>query len=88
MLDKRCVVCHACYDAPCQLKLTSPEGIDRGASKALVYQGARLRATAPTRLYEDAVSTGEWREHGFYPVLNERLQRADANIEAGVMLNC
>lgn len=85
MLDKRCVVCHACYDAPCQLKLTSPEGIDRGASKALVYQGARLRATAPTRLYEDAVSTGEWREHGFYPVLNERLQRADANIEAGVM---
>lgn len=85
VIDKRCVVCHACYDAPCQLKLTSPEGIDRGASKDLVYQGARLTATAPTRLYEDAINTGEWREHGFFPVLNERLQREDANIEAGVM---
>ncbi|MPW36110.1 fatty acid cis/trans isomerase [Vibrio sp. B1Z05] len=85
ILDKRCVVCHACYDAPCQLKLTSPEGIDRGATTAMVYQGARLTATTPTRLYEDAFSTQEWREHGFYPVLNERLQRADANIEAGVM---
>ncbi|MEZ9512022.1 fatty acid cis/trans isomerase [Vibrio breoganii] len=85
ILDKRCVVCHACYDAPCQLKLTSPEGIDRGATTALVYQGARLTATKPTRLYEDAHSTEEWRTHEFYPVLNERLQRRDANIEAGVM---
>lgn len=85
ILDKRCVVCHACYDAPCQLKLTSAEGIDRGANKALVYHGTRLLAANPTRLYEDAFSTEEWREHGFYPVLNERLQRNDANIEAGVM---
>ena len=30
LLDRRCVVCHACYDAPCQLKLSSPEGIERG----------------------------------------------------------
>ncbi|OBT17011.1 9-hexadecenoic acid cis-trans isomerase [Vibrio sp. UCD-FRSSP16_10] len=85
ILDKRCVVCHACYDAPCQLKLTSAEGIDRGSTLAAVYQGERLTATNPTRLYEDASSTQQWREHGFYPVLNERLQRADANIEAGVM---
>ncbi|WP_261817910.1 fatty acid cis/trans isomerase [Vibrio gallicus] len=85
VLDKRCVVCHACYDAPCQLKLTSAEGIDRGSSKHLVYQGARLTATKPTRLYEDATDTQQWREHGFFPVLNERLQRADANIESGVM---
>ncbi|MEZ9417929.1 9-hexadecenoic acid cis-trans isomerase, partial [Vibrio sp. 10N.286.49.E1] len=37
IIDNRCVVCHACYDAPCQLKMSSVEGIDRGASKALVY---------------------------------------------------
>jgi len=54
IIDNRCVVCHACYDAPCQLKMSSVEGIDRGASKALVYQGTRLTASAPTRLFEDA----------------------------------
>lgn len=25
IVDNRCVVCHACYDAPCQLKLSSVE---------------------------------------------------------------
>lgn len=34
IVDNRCVVCHACYDAPCQLKLSSVEGIDRGATKS------------------------------------------------------
>ena len=24
ILERRCVVSHACYDAPCQLKLRSP----------------------------------------------------------------
>ncbi|EOW9195640.1 TPA: fatty acid cis/trans isomerase [Vibrio cholerae] len=85
ILDNRCVVCHACYDAPCQLKMTSAEGIDRGASKALVYQGTRLTAATPTRLYEDAQLTQEWRAAGFHPVLNERDQTAQANLDAGVM---
>lgn len=74
IMDNRCVVCHACYDAPCQLKLSSVEGIDRGASKALVYEGTRLTAAAPTRLFEDAETTQEWRDAGFHPVLNERDQ--------------
>lgn len=85
ILDNRCVVCHACYDAPCQLKMTSAEGIDRGATKTQVYQGTRLTAAAPTRLYEDAQFTQEWRDVGFHPVLNERDQTAQANLDAGVM---
>lgn len=85
IIDKRCVVCHACYDAPCQLKMTSVDGIDRGASKALVYQGTRLTAATPTRLYEDAQFTQQWREAGFHPVLNERDQIQQANLDAGVM---
>ena len=36
ILESRCVVCHGCYDAPCQLKLSSPEGIHRGANKKKV----------------------------------------------------
>ncbi|EHK9047286.1 fatty acid cis/trans isomerase [Vibrio vulnificus] len=85
IIENRCVVCHACYDAPCQLKLSSVEGIDRGASKTLVYQGTRLTATAPTRLFEDAQTTQEWRDAGFYPVLNERAQTGVANIDAGLI---
>ncbi len=85
IIDNRCVVCHACYDAPCQLKMSSVEGIDRGSSKALVYEGTRLTAAAPTRLFEDALTTQEWRDADFHPVLNERIQSPAANIDAGLM---
>lgn len=84
ILDKRCAVCHGCYDAPCQLQLTSPVGIDRGASQAIVYDGTRLTEVAPTRLFIDAPDTRNWRQKGFYPVLNERQQSEFANIEASV----
>ena len=68
ILDRRCVVCHSCYNAPCQLKLSSYEGLDRGASKEVVYKGPRLRAQDPTRLFMDAHSTAEWRTEGFHSV--------------------
>jgi len=85
VLESRCVVCHGCYDAPCQLKLTAFEGIDRGTSKAVVYDTGRLLAAEPMRLFEDADSVQEWRQMGFSPVLNEREQTPDANLHAGVM---
>lgn len=85
ILDRRCVVCHGCYDAPCQLKLSTFEGIDRGATKEEVYDGARISSLLPTRLYIDARKTEEWRELGFSPVLNERTQTSAANIEAGLI---
>lgn len=69
VLDRRCVVCHACYDAPCQLKLSSYEGISRGASKQAVYDMSRLKPVDPTRLFIDASSTPEWRRKGFFSVL-------------------
>lgn len=71
LLESRCVVCHGCYDAPCQLKLSSPDGIARGASNTEVYDGKRLREVPPTRLNMDASTTAQWRDMGFYPVLNE-----------------
>lgn len=85
VLENRCVVCHACYDAPCQLKLSSPEGIERGASKQRVYDGTRLLAAMPTRLGVDAQSTAEWRDKGFYPVLNERTQVPENHTQASVL---
>ena len=85
VIEQRCVVCHACYDAPCQLKMSSIDGIDRGASPALVYQQSRLKMADPTRLFEDAQSVPEWRAMGFHPVLNEHGDSIEANREAGVM---
>jgi hypothetical protein len=54
IVAQRCVVCHGCYDAPCQLKMSSIEGIERGANSAKVYKPARIKAAPPTRLIEDA----------------------------------
>jgi len=76
VFDRRCVLCHACYDAPCQLNLASFEGIARGENKANVY-ATRLRAAEPTRLFTDAHSPAEWRKKGFSAVLNERSPGGD-----------
>ncbi len=69
VLDNRCVVCHACYDAPCQLLLSSHAGATRGATQDPVYDSSRLRAKAPTRMFVDAHGDAAWRERGFFPVL-------------------
>lgn len=83
--EKRCVVCHGCYDAPCQLKMASIEGIVRGASKEEVYDTTRLTPAQPTRLFEDAQTVAQWRDIGFTPVLNEFANSPEANREASVM---
>ena len=85
IIDQRCTVCHGCYDAPCQLKLDSYQGLLRGASTEKIYDGARLLGAAPTRMFEDALTTNEWRSKGFFPVLNERRNNGIANIDASVM---
>ena len=72
ILDSRCVACHACYDAPCQLQLGSGAGIERGGSTKLVYDATRLKPDRPTRLFIDATTTAQWRTRGFHPVLYER----------------
>ncbi|GHA13195.1 9-hexadecenoic acid cis-trans isomerase [Arenicella chitinivorans] len=73
ILETRCVACHACYDAPCQLKLTAHEGVTRGGSKERVYNHKSLREGKLSRLFFDAQSETEWRDQGFHSVL------ADAN---------
>ena len=75
ILDKRCVTCHSCYNSPCQAKMSSFEGIDRGGSKIAVYDALRLKAINPTRLFIDAQSTPQWRNKGFFSLT----QKFDAN---------
>jgi hypothetical protein len=69
ILASRCVACHACNDAPCQLNLASAEGIARGANAAPVYNASRLRPAKPTRLFTDATGEPAWRALGFHSVL-------------------
>lgn len=85
IIETRCMVCHGCYDAPCQLKLTAPEGIDRGGSKNKVYAGTRLTVAATSRLFIDFKTTDAWRHNDFHPTLNEREQTPEVNQQAGVM---
>ena len=69
ILDRRCVVCHSCYNAPCQLKLSAFEGLERGASKRAVYDAERISAAHPTRLFVDADSAEQWhKDYGFFSV--------------------
>jgi Fatty acid cis/trans isomerase (CTI) len=85
IFNRRCLECHACYDAPCQLKMENFSGLDRGASPALVYNAARLLEAPLTRLGIDARTTQEWREKGFHPVLNERDQTTANDLSASVL---
>jgi len=88
IIENRCVVCHGCYDAPCQLKLESMAGLERGASKEKVY-GERLIAAKPSQMLGDLRSRDlenikKFRREGFFPVLNERQQTANANSQGSV----
>ena len=85
ILERRCVVCHGCFDAPCQLKLSSFEGLSRGANPEKVYNGARISATAPTRLFIDAKNSAQWRERGFHPVIRDTPGSSEENLRDSVM---
>lgn len=69
ILDNRCVTCHSCYNSPCQLKLSSYEGLNRGSSKTNIYAN-RIKADNPTRLFVDALNTEEWRKKGFFSMVD------------------
>ncbi|MCD6292202.1 MAG: fatty acid cis/trans isomerase, partial [Deltaproteobacteria bacterium] len=79
ILDKRCVVCHSCYNSPCQLKFSSYEGVDRGGTKKKVYDATRLTTMDPTRLFIDAQSTEEWRQKDFFTVTESSAPKGTNN---------
>jgi hypothetical protein len=85
ILERRCVVCHGCYDAPCQLNLSAYEGLARGAHKKPVYDTTRLLKAEPTRLFMDAQSVADWRKKDFFPVLAEPAQPTEAARQAGLL---
>ena len=83
LFNARCVACHSCNNAPCQLKLTSYEGLQRGASKIEAIHPTRLQSIAPTRLGIDARSPEEWHKKGFFPVADEKTNLLISMINPG-----
>lgn len=86
VIDRRCVICHGCYDAPCQFLLSSQEGIERGASKEVVYNADRVLAMSPTRLFIDAHGVEQWRQRGFFEVASSDPTSSNAATVLLVML--
>jgi hypothetical protein len=69
IFNNRCIACHSCYNAPCQLNLQNHSGLARGATKLNVYDRARANSVAPTRLDIDGHSVADWRGKGFFDVV-------------------
>lgn len=86
IMDKRCVTCHSCYNSPCQAKLSSFDGIDRGGSKEKVYLAERLFPQEPTRLFIDAKTTQQWREKEFFSLTESTSEEGYHNSIMGHML--
>ena len=69
ILEMKCLACHACFDAPCQLKMESAAGLLRGRHPLDAYDGTRTEAQTPTRVGIDAQTEAGWRGLGFHSVL-------------------
>ena len=78
IFNNRCIACHGCYEAPCQLSLQSYDGLLRGVHKDLVYDD-RITAATPTRFDFDANNIEQWRTLGFNEVIG--------NKQSSVLLN-
>ncbi len=83
-LARQCVTCHSCGDAPCQLKLTSFDGVVRGSNEENLYAPRVLsidEAYDPAHLdhgrvrdqksglVDYAASEDRWRSFDFYSVI-------------------
>ena len=68
IFDARCIACHGCLGSPCNVKLGSFAGVDRGASAENPYS-VRLESVPRTGM-DVHDTTAAWREVGFWPVVS------------------
>ncbi|MDG2051546.1 MAG: hypothetical protein P8M78_15435, partial [Myxococcota bacterium] len=65
IFNNRCIACHGCLGSPCNVKLSSFAGLDRGGFSKNPYS---VHFEDYPRTDMDVVSTTEaWRKRGFYP---------------------
>jgi len=67
IFNRRCIACHGCLGSPCNVKLDSFRGVERGGFGLNAYS---VHFGAYPRTDMDAAdSTRAWRRRGFYPIL-------------------
>ena len=67
ILAKRCVACHSCTNAPCQLNMTSYKALERGLTKLNPY-AVSVAKKPDTRIINNW-PTERWRKMNFFSVL-------------------
>ncbi|MDH3973137.1 MAG: fatty acid cis/trans isomerase [Deltaproteobacteria bacterium] len=86
IFEKRCVVCHACYDSPCNLVLTSYDGLTRGGHNYDPY-GTNVKGIDKQRLGKDAKTVAQWRANGFHEVVDQNpASSASEKIEKSLLI--
>ena len=75
---KRCVTCHGCYEAACQLNMQSYKGVHRGYNPIPIYSAKRIAPTKPTEM-NDVYDLKKWRALGFLPVIATDLEQGADN---------
>jgi mono/diheme cytochrome c family protein len=78
IFSKRCVTCHGCYEAPCQLNLQSYQGVRRGYDATPIYSMTRLKSMPITQMNE-VYPLSKWRELAFLPVVANDDEPESAN---------
>jgi hypothetical protein len=69
IFNRRCIACHGCLGSPCNVKLDSYRGAERGAFGMNPY--ANHFGPYPRTDMDAAKTLEQWREIGFFSVLSE-----------------
>ena len=74
ILTRRCIACHGCLGSPCNVKLDSFRGLERGGFGLNAYS-SHVRSYPRTDM-DAAHSVAEWRKKGFYPIVSREGESA------------
>jgi len=75
LFNMRCVACHGCIGSPCNVKLSSFRGVERGGFGESPY--ASHLEPYPRTGMDVVQTTAQWRKRGFYPVLSRGASRQE-----------
>lgn len=67
IFNRRCIACHGCLGSPCNVKLDSFRGLERGGFGLNAY--SVHASDYPRTDMEAAHSLAAWRKKGFYPIV-------------------
>lgn len=82
IFNHRCIACHGCLSSPCNVKLDSFPGVERGGFGLNAY-AAHLDDYPRTDM-DAADGTAAWRKRGFYPIL-ARTGVAEKNLDGSLL---